>query len=86
MENNIPTGMFLDIVMPDLTGFEVLREMRQDPSTKDIPVVIHTSKELSAQEVEYLSSMGAVIFPKREFGGDSSVEKLREILATVGIG
>jgi hypothetical protein len=27
-----------------------------------------------------------VIFPKREFGGDSSVEKLREILATVGIG
>jgi signal transduction histidine kinase/DNA-binding response OmpR family regulator len=86
METNIPTGMFLDIVMPDLTGFEVLREMRHDPSTKDIPVVIHTSKELSAQEVEYLSSMGAVIFPKREFGGDSSTEKLREILATVGIG
>jgi len=86
MENNIPTGMFLDIVMPDLTGFEVLREMRLDPSTKDIPVVIHSSKELSAQEVEYLSSMGAVIFPKREFGGDSGTQKLREILATVGIG
>jgi CheY-like chemotaxis protein len=86
MESNIPTGMFLDIVMPDLTGFEVLREMRHDPSTKDIPVVIHTSKELSAQEVEYLSSMGAVIFPKREFGGDSGTQKLREILATVGIG
>ncbi|MGC1299777.1 MAG: response regulator, partial [Alloacidobacterium sp.] len=86
MENHIPTGMFLDIVMPDLTGFEVLREMRHDPSTKDIPVVIHTSKELTAQEVEHLSGMGAVIFPKREFGGDRSTEKLREILATAGIG
>jgi signal transduction histidine kinase/DNA-binding response OmpR family regulator len=86
MENHIPTVMFLDIVMPDLTGFEVLREMRHHPSTKGIPVVVHTSKELSAQEVEYLSSMGAVIFPKREFGGDRSTEKLREILAIAGIG
>ncbi len=86
MENLIPTGMFLDIVMPDLTGFEVLREMRHDPSTKNVPVVVHTSKDLTAQEVEYLSGMGAVIFPKREFGRDGRTEKLREILATAGIG
>jgi CheY-like chemotaxis protein len=86
MESNIFAGVFLDIIMPDLTGFEVLREIRRNPSTRTTPVVIHTSKDLSPEEVGELSDLGAVIYPKREFSSNEGSERLREVLTTAGIG
>jgi CheY-like chemotaxis protein len=86
MESHVLAGVFLDIVMPDLNGFEVLREIRRNPSTKTTPVVIHTSKDLTAAEAGNLSDLGAVIFLKREFTSSEGSESLREVLATAGIG
>ena len=74
------------IIMPDLTGFEVLREIRRNPSTKTTPVVVHTSKDLSEEEAEDLTGLGAVIYPKREFSCNEGSERLREVLAIAGIG
>jgi signal transduction histidine kinase/DNA-binding response OmpR family regulator len=85
MNSHILNGVFLDIIMPDLTGFEVLREMRRNPSTEALPVIVHTSKDLSLQEMSDLSSLGAVIYPKREFSKEGS-DRLREVLANAGIG
>jgi signal transduction histidine kinase/CheY-like chemotaxis protein len=79
-------AVFLDIIMPDLTGFEVLREIRRNPSTKTTPVVVHTSKDLSEEEAEDLTGLGAVIYPKREFSSNEGSERLREVLAIAGIG
>ena len=70
--------------MPDLTGFEVLREMRRSPSTESIPVIVHTSKDLSPQEADSLTDLGAVIYPKREFSSTEGSGKLKEVLATAG--
>ncbi len=84
MASHIVTGVFLDIVMPDLTGFEVLREMRRSPLTENIPVIVHTSKDLSPQEADSLTDLGAIIYPKREFSSTEGSEKLREVLATAG--
>ena len=78
--------VFLDIVMPDLTGFEVLREIRRNPSTKTTPVIVHTSKDLSEEEAGELTDLGAVIYPKREFSSNEGSERLREVLAIAGIG
>jgi signal transduction histidine kinase/CheY-like chemotaxis protein len=85
MNSHILTGVFLDIVMPDLTGFEVLQEMRRNPSTKLLPVIVHTSKDLSSEEIADLSNQGAVVYPKREFS-EEGPDRLREILANAGIG
>jgi signal transduction histidine kinase/CheY-like chemotaxis protein len=84
MGNHILTGVFLDIVMPGLTGFEVLREMRRSPSTESIPVIVHTSKDLSPQEADSLTDLGAVIYHKREFTSTEGSGKLKEVLATAG--
>ena len=86
MENNIFNGVFLDIVMPDLTGFEVLREIRHNPERKNVPVIIHTSKDLSSQDVEELRSLGALIYFKREFSSQEGSQTLREVMAGAGIG
>ncbi|HEV2275124.1 MAG TPA: response regulator, partial [Acidobacteriaceae bacterium] len=82
---NIPALMILDIVMPDLTGFEVLREIRGSPETKAISVLVHTSKEISTQESQYLIQMNAVFFPKQPIGDQVSSEQLREALASAGM-
>jgi len=83
---NMLAAVFLDIVMPDLTGFEVLREIRRNPSTQTTPVVVHTSKDLSEEEADELTGLGAVIYPKREFSSNEGSERLREVLAIAGIG
>jgi signal transduction histidine kinase/CheY-like chemotaxis protein len=45
-----PDLIILDLGMPDLSGFEVLLNLKQDPETSKIPVIIHTSKVLDAGE------------------------------------
>jgi signal transduction histidine kinase/DNA-binding response OmpR family regulator len=56
-----PSLIVLDLSMPDLGGFEVLEQLRQDPETRDIPVVIHTSKVLDGEDQVRLNSALDVI-------------------------
>jgi CheY-like chemotaxis protein len=86
MENHILSGVFLDIIMPDLTGFEVLREIRSNPFARDVRIIVHTSKDLSPQEQDEIADLGALIYPKREFSSHEGAETLREVLAAAGIG
>ena len=39
-----PDLILLDIMMPDIDGYEVLRRIKQNPDTRDIPVIFHTAK------------------------------------------
>ncbi|BDT68159.1 putative cyclic di-GMP phosphodiesterase [Comamonadaceae bacterium OS-1] len=54
-----PDLILLDIMMPDMDGYEVLRRLRADPGTADIPVIFLTA--MSATEDEKIGlDMGAV--------------------------
>jgi signal transduction histidine kinase len=45
-----PDAIFLDVVMPDLTGFEVIEQLKADPATRDIPVVVYTALVLGVHD------------------------------------
>src|SRR6185312_13644028 len=62
----------LDLRLPDMTGFEVLAQMRNDSALADIPVVVFTGKELSADEDAQLHTMARSIVVK----GVESPERL----------
>jgi CheY-like chemotaxis protein len=62
----------LDLKLPDMSGFEVLERIRQDTTLSDIPVVVFTGRELSAEEDAELHTMARSIVVK----GVESPERL----------
>jgi CheY-like chemotaxis protein len=45
-----PDAIFLDVVMPDLTGFEVIEKLKADPMTCNIPIVVYTALVLGTND------------------------------------
>ncbi|MET0153879.1 MAG: ATP-binding protein [Candidatus Binatia bacterium] len=68
-----PDVICLDLKMPDLDGFEVLRTLKSDPATREIPVIIVTSKPLSEGERETLRSLGTSIVAKDSVSRESAL-------------
>jgi HAMP domain-containing protein/CheY-like chemotaxis protein/signal transduction histidine kinase len=62
----------LDLRLPDMSGFEVLEQIGQDASLSDVPVVVFTGRELSAEEDAQLHTMARSIVVK----GVESPERL----------
>jgi HAMP domain-containing protein/CheY-like chemotaxis protein len=54
----------LDLRLPDMTGFEVLEQLRDEPSLSDMPVVVFTGKELSPEEDARLHTLARSVVVK----------------------
>jgi DNA-binding response OmpR family regulator len=59
-----PDVLFLDLMMPNLSGFEVLQKIEKDPSLKDLRVFVMTAKHLTPDEMRYLENRAEVIVQK----------------------
>ncbi|HEY1805843.1 MAG TPA: HAMP domain-containing protein [Terracidiphilus sp.] len=62
----------LDLRLPDMTGFEVLEQLRDRPKLQDLPVVVFTGRELSADEDAQLHTLARSVVVK----GVESPERL----------
>jgi two-component system response regulator len=61
-----PRVVFLDIKMPRVDGWEVLRRMRQDPRTAEVPVVVLSSSD-RREDIERSYALGANSFLLKRF-------------------
>jgi signal transduction histidine kinase/DNA-binding response OmpR family regulator/HAMP domain-containing protein len=59
-----PNLILLDLMMPEMDGFEFLRVLRQRPAFVDVPVIVVTAKELTAEDVRILSGQTERIIAK----------------------
>jgi signal transduction histidine kinase/CheY-like chemotaxis protein len=59
-----PSLILLDFMMPEMDGFEFLRELRQQPAFVDVPVIVVTAKELTAEDVRILRGQTERIITK----------------------
>lgn len=74
-----PDLLLLDLIMPKVTGFEVLDAMQGDQSLKDIPVIVLSNLSQHTDEVEVLSK-GALDFIVKS---NISLEELQQRIAQV---
>ena len=75
-----PELIILDLMMPGRTGFEVLDELKANPETRDIPVVIHTSKSLTNADDVRLSGRHIGLLPKSGKNRREALMAIRRIL------
>ena len=67
-------------MMPGRTGFEVLDELKADPTTREIPVVIHTSKAITQADMARLAGRHAGLMPKSGKDRKQALEAIRTAL------
>jgi len=77
-----PGVVFLDLDLPGMSGFDVLDALKQDPLTRDIPVVVQTSLRLTTADRERLRSATAVL-DKEGSNQPDTVSMIRTILRDV---
>ena len=54
----------LDLALPDVTGFDLLKTIGDDPSLRNVPVVVYTGKDLSRKEVTQLRRLAQSVIVK----------------------
>ena len=79
-----PDLVFLDLAMPEIDGFEVLRTLRRDVEFKDLPVIINTATPLGPKEKTWLDAETAATLSKAETDDRRVTADLREALRKAG--
>ncbi|MBC1221355.1 response regulator [Nostoc sp. UCD121] len=59
-----PTAIVLDLEMPELSGFDVLNQLKSNPVTQSIPVIIYSSAQLDAETQSRLAKKSIAILSK----------------------
>jgi len=55
LANKVVGAILLDLLMPGMDGFQVIRHVRQEPALKDLPILVMTAKNLSREEIALLN-------------------------------
>ena len=77
-----PTVILLDLMMPEMDGFEFVAECRRRESWRAIPIVVVTAKDLSPADRERLNGHVQKILQKGTSGRDELLAEVRELVAT----
>jgi len=74
-----PDMIFLDIVLPGMNGFAALRQLRRDPVTREIPIIMISGNE-QATEQFYAQRIGADDFMKKPFSRSEVFARIERLL------
>ncbi len=79
LENETPNLIILDIMLPDADGVEILKRLKSDRRTKDIPVIMATAKGMEYDKIQSLD-LGADDYLVKPFGMLEMVSRIRAVL------
>ncbi|MDO8424319.1 MAG: response regulator [bacterium] len=75
-----PDLVLLDLIMPKLNGFEVLKRLKEDAVTKGIPVIVLTNLEGIA-DIDKAIELGATTYlVKTQYSLEEVVEKIKKVI------
>jgi diguanylate cyclase (GGDEF)-like protein/PAS domain S-box-containing protein len=77
-----PDLIILDLMMPDIDGFEVTQVIKNNPSTKDIPILILTAKDLTVDDKLRLAGKIESYLQKNHFTKEDLLMHIRDLEIT----
>ncbi len=80
VEASLPELVILDLMLPKVSGFELLAEWRADARTSHLPVFVLTSKDLTREEQDILRSQAELLLRKHQPWQDDLLRQLRRTL------
>ena len=81
VQQNSPDVILLDLMLPDMDGWEIYRQLKHDESTADIPVIVITAKAQSIDKVLGLEIAKVDDYISKPFRPNELVERVEEVLA-----
>ncbi len=75
-----PDVILLDLMMPEVDGFAVVEQLRQNEAWQKIPVIVITAKELTLMERQHLQQSVQQIWQKGQFDLERLLASVRELL------
>jgi twitching motility two-component system response regulator PilG len=79
IEEDIPDLMLLDIMLPDMDGFEICRMVKENERTRKIPVIMVTARK-SSMDVQLSKEVGADAYITKPFKSAMLIETIQKFL------
>jgi PAS domain S-box-containing protein len=81
-ERELPDLIVLDLIMPEVNGFDVVDALNENPATAHIPIVVVTASEITEADRERLNGFVSTIMGKAGFDGKRFMGEVRRAMAT----
>src|SRR5262249_51205525 len=82
--DELPALILLDLMMPEMDGFEFVSVLRQTEEGRRLPIVVLTAKDLSAEERQRLTGSVEVILQKGAATREALLAEIRTLVAAAG--
>ncbi len=79
LDTEIPDLAVLDIMLPDIDGVEILKRLKSNAKTKDLPIIMATAKGMEYDKIQSLD-MGADDYLTKPFGMLEMVSRIKAVL------
>ena len=79
---NKPDVILLDLMMPEMDGFQIVAALQEEPLWRDVPVIVITARDLNAKDRERLNSGVHSVLLKNTFRPNELVERIRQLTRT----
>lgn len=80
IQKSQPDLVLLDIMLPEMDGFEVCKKIKEDPQTRDIPVIMLTAKK-TREDMEKGKEVGADCYITKPFKSAMVIETIQRYLS-----
>lgn len=74
-----PDLIMMDIMMPQMDGFETFKEIRKEPGLKDTPIIMLTALS-DPRNMEKATALGAADYIEKPFSPSDVIERIRKAL------